>query len=82
MRAYALFLTQKNDNKKLFSPKLARILRNHNAGVVLEGFNPIEYCACLCFAYKTERDACAAEVGKLGIDYETRDDAIIPDGYL
>ena len=82
MRAYALLLTQKNDNSKLFSPKLAGILRRHNAGVVMSGYDPIIYAACLVFAYKAERDQCAAEVGKLGIDYETRDDAIIPDGYL
>lgn len=82
MKAYALFLTQNNDNKKLFSIELADTLRRHNAGVVMSGFNPIRYAARLVFAYKNERDACAATVGKLGIDYETRDDAIIPDGYL
>lgn len=82
MRAFAILLTHKNSNRKLFSPTLARVLRRHNAGVVLEGYNQAEFAACLVFAGRVERDECAAEIGKLGVDYVTRDDAIIPDGYL
>lgn len=48
---------------------------------MLEGYNQIEYIACIVFKTKARRDICAGELLNLKVNLTTRNDAIIPDGF-
>lgn len=82
MRAYAIFIHQNNDHTLLFSQTFIEIIKKNGGGVVLEGYNMVEYIACIVFKTKARRDICAGELLNLKVNFTTRNDAIIPDGYL
>lgn len=82
MRAYAILISKNNDYELLFSQTLIEIIKKHGGGVVLEGYNMVEYIACIVFKTKARRDICANELINLKVNLTIRNDAIIPDGYL
>ena len=82
MRAYAILITQDNSMRYLMNKEFANMLKTYKAGVVMNGYDPVRFLSCLVFKTKAQRDKCAEELKKRGVNYITRDDAIIDDGYL
>ena len=82
MKAYAVLITQNNSLNDLMNNLFVHLIKKHNGGFVLSGFDQTRFLACICFAYESERDGFAAELDGVGIEYIKRNDAIIPDGYI
>lgn len=82
MKAYTVLIKTSNSLMAIANEDFANLIKAHNGGVALSGYDPIKYITCVCFAYESERDGFAAELDERGIDYKKRDDAIIPDGFL
>lgn len=82
MRAYAILISQNNDLKLLFFGDVVDVIKKNGGAVVLDGYNMVEYVACIVFKNKARRDICAGELLERDIKFDIRDDAIIPDGYL
>ena len=79
MTVYTILIKHDNDDKLLFSEKMVEIIKRNNGAVVLSGFNPVKYIACLAFVNYYNRDRCAAEFADLGVQYKTRYDGIVDD---
>ena len=79
MKAYVIFIKAENNTKILMSEYVAYIIKANRGAVVLSGFNPQLYIACLAFGTYQNRDTAAAALAEIGITYKTRDDGIVDD---
>ena len=81
MQAYVIFIKAENDIKVLMTESVADIIKENHGAVVLSGFNPQLYVACLAFGTYQNRDTAAAALAAMGITYKTRDDGIVSDRF-
>ena len=80
--AYALLIHRKNDIGVLVKPSTADIIRRTNGFVVMDGYNMFKYISCLAFKTRLNRDKCAQLLEQIGIDFDTRDDALVDKRYF
>lgn len=79
MKAYAILIHQSNNMALLANKRTADLIKKYKHAAVWQGYNQTKYVACLVSKTKRNRDILAGELAKLGITYDTRDDAIVPD---
>lgn len=78
IQCYAILIRQSNPEDVIFSEKVTNAIKTNNGAVVLTGFNLMHYVACIVFKTLMERERCASMFDQMNIDFDTRDDAIIP----
>ena len=78
IQCYAILIRQSNPEDVIFSEKVTNAIKTNNGAVVLTGFNLMHYVACIVFKTLMERERCASMFDQINIDFDTRDDAIIP----
>lgn len=78
IQCYAILIRQSNPENVLFSDGVANAIKANNGAVVLTGYNLVQYVACVVFKSLMERERCASMFDQMNIDFDTKDDAIIP----
>lgn len=78
---FALLIKHENDATKLISQNALNAIKANNGAVIWEGYNMLKYVQCLVFKTRLQRDRCASKFEQLGIDFDTRDDAVIDERY-
>lgn len=81
MRVYAIMIKVENDNEILFRDEIVGLLKEHDARIVMDGYDWSRYVACFICKTEKERDELAWGLVRLGIVFDKRDDGEIEDRY-
>ena len=79
---YAILILQRNKENVLFSDGVANAIKECNGAVVLTGYNVNKYVTCVVFQKLMERNRCASMFDQLKIEFDVKDDAIIPEEFM
>lgn len=81
MKVYAILVSADNSDGLIMSDAMVDIVKQHRAGIVMNGFDFMKYSACLVCDTRAERDSLADKMRNLGIKLDMRDDGYIDDEY-
>lgn len=81
MKVYGTLIYQWNDMNVLMSEEMVKAIESHHGAVVMEGFAPQRYIACIVFNGKQDRDEFGRELDRMGITFDARDDGYIDDKF-
>ena len=81
MKVYGTLIHQWNSIRTLMGEQMLEAIKRHHGGVVMDGYDPQRYVACIVFASKDARDKFGWELDRMGITFDTRDDGYIDDKF-
>lgn len=82
VRCYALLVKHtEHAYEFLMSKTASTFLNKHKMAIVQYGYDPVKYLTCMVFKTRLNREQVACFLSQNGIEYITRDDALIAKEY-